>query len=202
VRLDAILARLVKGLALVGALVWPVMPKTGEEMWLRLGLDPQSMTHDRTIISKLLTHQRPIVAGSAFFPRLEGEDSKKSSKISQESQEAEKPKLPDGLISIEEFKRLDLRVAEILSAEKLKKSTKLVKLKLSLGDSERVIVAGIGTHFQPEELVGRQVIIIANLAPAKLMGVESKGMVLAASNDTELVLLTVSSKIAPGSKVS
>jgi methionyl-tRNA synthetase len=200
-RLDVVLSRLIKGLALVGALVWPVMPKTGQEMWSRLGLDPAAITYDRAVINKLLAHQKPIESGAAFFPRLDAQESKNVSDSSKDSHQDEQAQAKP-VVSIDEFKRLDLRVAEILSAERIKKSKKLIKFKISLGDGERVIVAGIGEHFQPEELVGRKVIIVANLAPVKLMGVESNGMILAASTDAELTLLTVGSKIDNGAKVS
>ena len=88
-------------------------------------------------------------------------------------------------ITIDDFFRADLRVAQILEAENVPKSKKLIKMKVTTGDSERQIVAGIATKYTPEELVGRKVVIVANLQPAKLMGIESNGMVLAASIDGE-----------------
>jgi methionyl-tRNA synthetase len=109
-------------------------------------------------------------------------------------------------ITIDEFRRLDLRVAEVLAAEAVPKSNKLLKLRVSLGTEERTIVAGMAKHFRPEDMVGRLVIVAANLAPAKLMGLTSQGMVLAASlkapGGEELALLTPAAPIAPGSRVS
>lgn len=104
-------------------------------------------------------------------------------------------------ITIDEFMKIDLRVAEIRAAEKVEKSKKLLKLSVFDGTSERTLVAGIATKYTPEELVGRKVVIVANLQPAKLMGVESNGMVLAASIDGEPSLLSVDPSVPAGTKV-
>src|SRR5205807_5885170 len=104
-------------------------------------------------------------------------------------------------ISIDQFMGIDLRVAEVRAAERVPKSKKLIKMTIFTGDEERTIVAGIGTKYTPEELVGRKVVIVANLQPAKLMGIESNGMVLAASIDGEPSLLAVDSAVPPGTKV-
>jgi len=97
--------------------------------------------------------------------------------------------------------QIDLRVAEVRAAERVPKSKKLIKMSIFTGDEERTIVAGIGTKYMPEELVGRKVVIVANLQPAKLMGVESNGMVLAASIDGEPSLLAVDPSVPAGTKV-
>ncbi|GBD33803.1 Methionine--tRNA ligase [bacterium HR34] len=105
-------------------------------------------------------------------------------------------------INLDDFSKLDLRVGKILEAEKIENSEKLVKLQVSLGDEERQIIAGIGKSYLPEELVGRLVVVLANLEPKKLMGYESQGMILAASDETGLPsLLTVDKQISPGSKI-
>jgi methionyl-tRNA synthetase len=96
---------------------------------------------------------------------------------------------------------IDLRVAEVRTAERVPKSKKLIQMTVFTGDAERTIVAGIGTKYEPEELVGRKVVIVANLQPAKLMGVESNGMVLAASIDGEPSLLSVDAAVPAGTKV-
>ena len=96
---------------------------------------------------------------------------------------------------------IDLRVADVRAAERVPKSKKLIKMSVFTGDDERTIVAGIGTKYTPEELVGRKVVIVANLQPAKLMGVESNGMVLAASIDGEPSLLAVDANVPAGTKV-
>ncbi|MEA2237604.1 MAG: methionyl-tRNA synthetase [Thermoanaerobaculia bacterium] len=104
-------------------------------------------------------------------------------------------------INIEQFMAIDLRVAGVLAAERVPKSKKLMKMTVSTGDEERTIVAGIAAKYTPEELVGRKIIIVANLQPAKLMGVESNGMVLAASIDGEPSLLSVDAAVPAGTKV-
>jgi methionyl-tRNA synthetase len=110
---------------------------------------------------------------------------------------------PPGLakISIDQFMEIDLRVAEVRSAERVPKSKKLIRMSVFTGDEERTIVAGIGTKYTPEELVGRKIVVVANLQPAKLMGVESNGMVLAASMDGEPSLLSVDPDVPAGTKV-
>ncbi|HYI08055.1 MAG TPA: methionine--tRNA ligase [Thermoanaerobaculia bacterium] len=104
-------------------------------------------------------------------------------------------------ISIDQFMETDLRVAEIRAAERVPKSKKLIRMSVFDGTDERTIVAGIGTKYAPEELVGRKVVIVANLQPAKLMGIESNGMVLAASMDGEPSLLSVDPGVPAGTKV-
>jgi methionyl-tRNA synthetase len=104
-------------------------------------------------------------------------------------------------ITIDQFMETDLRVAEIRAAERVPKSKKLIKMTVFTGEDERTIVAGIGTKYAPEELVGRKVVIVANLQPAKLMGIESNGMVLAASIGGEPSLLSVDADVPAGTKV-
>jgi methionyl-tRNA synthetase len=104
-------------------------------------------------------------------------------------------------ISIDQFFEIDLRVAEVRAAENVPKSKKLIKLTLWTGDAERTVVAGIATAYKPEELVGRKIVIVANLQPARLMGIESNGMVLAASINGEASLLSVEPSVPAGTKV-
>ena len=107
-----------------------------------------------------------------------------------------------GVITFDDFKKLDLRVAEITAAEKINKSDRLLKLTV-LAPEERTVVAGIAEYYTPEELIGRKVIMVANLKPAKLMGVTSHGMILAAKNvDGRLALSSLAESVTPGSKVS
>jgi methionyl-tRNA synthetase len=109
----------------------------------------------------------------------------------------------DSQITIEDFAKLDLRVARIVSAEAVEKSNKLLKLTLEVGDETRQVVSGIAKYYAPEQLVGKTVILVANLKPAKLMGIVSEGMILAATDDKgNLALLTVDQDIASGSKIS
>ena len=106
------------------------------------------------------------------------------------------------MISIEEFRKLELKVATIKRAEPHPNADKLLVLQIDLGSEERQIVAGIRGHYAPEELVGKQVVVVANLETAKLRGVESQGMRLAASDGDRIVILTPEKKVAPGAKIS
>ncbi|MDD5673016.1 MAG: methionine--tRNA ligase [Chitinivibrionales bacterium] len=112
----------------------------------------------------------------------------------------EPPLAPE--IDISEFGKTDLRVATIVAAERVKKSDKLLKLQVDLGAEKRQVVAGIGKFYEPEKLIGKQVVIVANLKPAKLMGETSQGMVLAAKDGDKLVLLSSEVLVANGSKIS
>ncbi|MDR1044816.1 MAG: methionine--tRNA ligase [Candidatus Adiutrix sp.] len=221
--LQGVLRRLIVGLGVVGALIWPVMPKTGEEIWRRLGLKPEDMSLDLGRIYELLDAPgRRLAPGEPLFPRVEfggekaatkaesardqsaGTETAKGEAVPKKAAKSDIP--PAESISFEEFKRLDLRVAEVVAAERVPKSDKLLKLTIKVGDSERIIVAGMGKHYTPEEITGRSVIIVANLAPAKLMGITSEGMVLAAARregDGEILsLLTTAAPMPSGIRVS
>lgn len=106
------------------------------------------------------------------------------------------------MVTIEEFRKIDLRVATVKSAEAHPNADRLLVVTVDLGSEERRIVAGIREHYQPEELVGRQVVVVANLETAKLRGVESEGMLLAASDEGRIVVLVPEKVVAPGAKVS
>lgn len=119
----------------------------------------------------------------------------------KDTTEAENARTP--LISFGDFQKIQLRVAQISEAERIEKSEKLVKLQVSLGDEQRQIVAGIAKHYTPEQLVGRKIVVVANLKPVKLMGEKSEGMLLAASDEQgNLALLEVDPIITAGSSVS
>ena len=125
-------------------------------------------------------------------------------KMNTDTQDDESNDLPGILsqVSIDDFAKLDLRVAKVISCEKVKKSSKLLKLQLDIGIETRQVVSGIAKYYTPDELVGKKVIMIANLKPAKLMGIESQGMILAASNENQLVLATIDKDVPVGTKLS
>jgi len=106
------------------------------------------------------------------------------------------------MITFDDFKKIDLRVARVEKAERVEGSEKLVRLEISLGDETRQIVAGIGKRYEPDNLSGKNIIIVANLEPKTLMGLESQGMLLAASNkEGESILLTTMEEVAVGSEI-
>ena len=106
-----------------------------------------------------------------------------------------------GPIGIEEFQKIHLRVGKVETAEKVPGSEKLLKLTVDIGTEKRQVVAGIAKRYQPEDLIGKKVIVVANLKPAKLMGIESQGMILAAGGKDVLSLATFLEDVPPGSKV-
>jgi len=105
------------------------------------------------------------------------------------------------MISFKEFKKLDLRVGKIIEAERVEGADKLLKLKVDLGEEERQLVAGIAKFYQPENLIGRELIVVANLEPKTLMGIESQGMLLAASVEGRPVILEPDEEVPPGTKI-
>jgi len=116
--------------------------------------------------------------------------------------EASIEKKQDELISYDDFMKTKLKVAEILSAEKITKSKKLMKLKVMLDDGERQLVAGIAEHYNPEDLIGKKVVVVANLQPAKLMGEESNGMILAVDKESGgLQVIIVDNSVKIGTRV-
>ena len=132
------------------------------------------------------------------FPRIEVEKPKESPQLKKKENKVE-----NNLISIEDFAKVELRTAEVLKAEKVENADKLLKLQIQLGDEKRQIVAGIAEHYQPEELEGKIIVVAANLQPAKIRGIESNGMLLAASKNDSVIVLTVDDpSIGSGAKVS
>jgi methionyl-tRNA synthetase len=139
----------------------------------------------------------PVERLSGLFPRIDtNAPAAASAPGGPAASAAEAPR-----ISIDEFKRLDLRVAEVVSAEPVPKSKKLLKLTIRLGEETRTLVAGIAEHYRPDALVGRKVVVVANLEPATLMGVTSNGMVLAGSAGEALALLALDRDLPSGAKV-
>ena len=193
-RLDTVLYTLLETLRLIALTLEPIMPQTVDKMQEALGISGQNLETDARW--GLMPPGTAIKAGKPLFPRL-----KKAEKMQEQSAEKKKQPVDDGMITFDQFQKLDLRVGVIVAAEKIKKSDRLLKLTVKAPE-ERTIVAGIAEHYAPEEVIGKQVIIVANLKPAKLMGVESHGMVLAAKNDDRLLLSAVSDNVEPGSKVS
>jgi len=105
------------------------------------------------------------------------------------------------MITYEDFKKLDIRIGEIISAEKIENSDKLIKLKIDIGDEKRQVVAGIAASYSPKELIGKQIPVLVNLEPRKLMGIESQGMILAADFDNKPILLHPDKKVPAGSPI-
>lgn len=192
--LDAVLYHLCEGLRITAIMAEPVIPIAAEKIWNQLGLTDFKSALLTDAVWGGLPDGIQTKKGEQIFPRIEIEETKeeaasapaKAAPAAEVKKEEAEEALPQ--ISIDDFFKTDLRVAEILTAENVKKSKKLIKMTVSLGTETRTVVSGIAQYYKPEDLVGKHVIFVANLKPAKLMGIESQGMVLAASKDGELVV--------------
>ncbi|HJW93297.1 MAG TPA: methionine--tRNA ligase subunit beta, partial [Thermoanaerobaculia bacterium] len=201
---DNALARIIwnclEALRIAFVMVAPVMPQIAAEGLSRIGSDGDFTSS--ALAWGCLPNGVPLRSGDALFPVIDAAaflEKKMEPTPPVETTEAAPPDLAK--ISIDQFMQTELRVAEVRAAERVPKSKKLIRMSIFTGDDERTIVAGIGTKYTPEELVGRKVVIVANLQPAKLMGIESNGMVLAASIDGEPSLLSVDPSVPAGTRV-
>jgi methionyl-tRNA synthetase len=199
--LDAFLYRLLEGVRLVAVLAGPVMPRAASRILAMLGQSSSEPTPADLAWGGLVSGA-PLGVVEPLFPRLEKEKTVPEPTTPSSPSAAAPAASPAAAgIDIADFARVDLRVARVLEAEKIAGSKKLVRLQVDLGDEKRQVVAGIAEAYAPEALVGRTVVLVANLKPAKLMGVESNGMVLAASVDGKAVLCGFDVDVAPGTKV-
>ena len=209
-RLDTVLYHLGETLRILALLVKSFMPETGDKMWAQLGISQaiESCRFEDTAWGGLQPGTK-VVKGDPIFPRIDPEELaevEEASSVAETKQEtadntvketaAAKP-----LVSIEDFAKLDLRVAEIKAAEPVPGADRLLKLTVSVGEEERQIVAGIAQHYTPDALVGKRIVVVANLKPAKLRGVLSEGMLLAASTEGSLGLVTVERDLPSGAQV-
>ncbi|PIE72826.1 MAG: methionine--tRNA ligase [Deltaproteobacteria bacterium] len=206
-RLDSVLYTVLEGLRFLTLVLQPIMPRATGKMSKGLGLTADSLAsfEEHGVWGGLAAGTR-LAETEALFPRLEKQKETKATRKQPETKQQQgKAAATDGLISFDQFREMELRVAEIVAAEPVKNSKRLYKLVVKAPE-QRVIVAGIAEHYRCEELLGKKVVVVANLKPAKLMGILSEGMVLAAKEKTEsgerLVLATVDGEIAPGSFVA
>jgi len=186
-----------ESLRIVWVMMAPFMPHTSREALTRLGANPD----DNSFAWGGLASNVEVKVTDPIFPRADAATYIGAESSGGQAPSPVQPQATSEKISIDQFMQTELRVAEVRAAERVPKSKKLIKMTIFTGDDERTIVAGIGTKYTPEELVGRKVVIVANLQPAKLMGVESNGMVLAASIDGEPSLLSVDPSVPAGTKV-
>ncbi len=216
--LDSVLYTVAEGLRIVAILVAPVMPRSASEMWKRLGVagDVGAASLEHVHWGEL----RPghaVVRGEPLFPRIDKAAYLKDATVRKEANmEAPKsvPAAPEAgtaapagapgaaEIAIDEFTRVELRTAKVVAAERLQGADKLLKLTVDIGTGTRTIVAGIAARYAPETLVGRTIVVVANLKAARLRGVVSQGMLLAASDDTgQPHILTTDEPVPPGWRV-
>ena len=196
-QLEAVLRNLLEGLRVISGLIYPVMPDTAAKMQKHLGLDSEEPFYllDRIRIWKSIKPGVQLPKSVVLFPRIEPAETNAAA--------ADKPGKADmnpaikQEITLEEFSKIDLRVATVVNAERIPKAKKVLKLEVDLG-RKRTIVAGIAENYTPEELIGKQIIIVANLKPAKLMGVVSNGMLIAAVDDSGPTVAVLDKPVSPG----
>ncbi len=210
-RLSAVLYNLSECLRLLSQVLEPVIPQTAARMQAVFGLN-QTVETEMNLQSGsawgLLVPGTQLGETPQLFPRIDKKKMNAKASVGKKTKKKKASKqasTDEPMVDFNQFKELDLRVAEIVKAEPIKKSDRLLKLTVKAPE-ERVVVAGIAEYYQPEELIGRQVIIVANLKPVKLMGVTSHGMVLAAAQGTgdnkRLVLSAIAKRVEPGSPVA
>ena len=187
------IVRLLKGITL---LLLPFIPETSWKMWKQLGFGEEisKITLSSESVLWELEPGLKVTAPSPIFPRIE-------KKVKKEEKEPESVPKETSLISIDEFKKIDLRVGKIVSAQKIPKSEKLLKLEVDIGNEKRTVLAGIAQSYEPEKLIGKRIVVVANLKPAKLLGIESQGMLLAASDGAGVKIVTFEEEVEPGAKV-
>ena len=220
-RLKTVLYVLAECVRFAAVLISPFMPGTPGRIYAQLGLsDEKLMTWDSLKAFGGLTEGTKVCKGDALFPRIDikkdlaelnGEDEQpqKPEKKPEKKQKSEKKQdtpLPEGCISFGDFEKVKLRVARVIACERVEKSDKLLKFRLSLGDEERTVLSGIAKFHTPEELIGAKLILLANLAPRKIMGIESQGMLLSAVKKNEdgsetLRLLRADDSMPDGSEI-
>lgn len=185
-------------LRIVSIMLYPIMPDKMQELRSGFGLNESTLTLDNARIFFELKPGTIIRYKDALFPRID------AGKVAPDAKSVpSKQKSSVGtLLDISEFGKLDLRVATVLEAQQVRGANKLLKLRIDLGNETRQIVAGIAEYYKPEELAGLKIIVVINLKPAVIRGVESNGMLLAAQSGKDLVLLTTDKDIQPGAKVS
>lgn len=188
-----------KSLALISS---PIIPETSQKIWEMLGQEGRvEALHLEKALDRPIATENQLPEPQVLFEKIENEAIEAElAKLGSSNEESNVEPLKDQ-ITFDDFSKIDLRVATILEATAVPKSKKLIQLLVDVGFEKRTVVAGISNYYKPTELVGKKVVVVANLKPAKLMGVESQGMVLAGKLDKALELAEFSS-VPPGSVVS
>ncbi|MEK4698045.1 methionine--tRNA ligase [Solibacillus sp. FSL R7-0668] len=209
-KLAAVMNCLAESLRHIAVMIQPFMTNTPKQIFEQLGLDEKLLAWDtiETFGNIIPQNIKVVEKGTPIFPRLDveveveyiREQMKGSVKtVEEEAPAVEAPQTEE--ITIDDFMKVDLRVATVLACEPVAKAKKLLKLQVDLGYEQRQVVSGIAEHYKPEELIGKKVIVVANLKPVNLRGELSQGMILAGSHDGVLTLATVDPKLANGAQV-
>jgi methionyl-tRNA synthetase len=189
----------------LAVLMFPVMPRKAADIWRQLGC-PEAIDAARLEDLDPWGQMKPglrVQPGAPVFPRIEAPalDEPTEKPTDTDSKEHGMPQDETETIPFDTFQKIQLRVARIRAAERVAGADRLLKLQVSLGDEQRQLVAGVAQHYTPEDLVGRQIVVVANLQPATIRGVESQGMLLAASDGDTLALLGPDAEVPDGTGV-
>lgn len=206
-RLACVLYNLLETIRIVSTLLSAFMPTTMPIVWEQIGANADDVTYESTAAFGKLPKTVTVHKGNIIFPRIdvEKEIDELNKLIGSQKEEAKpetKPEKPENvaLIGIDDFAKVELRFAEITACEPVKKAKKLLKLTLNDGFGERTVASGIAKYYKPDELVGKKIILVANLKPAVLCGVESQGMILAGENGDDVKVIFVDG-LPAGSKI-
>jgi methionyl-tRNA synthetase len=215
--LSQVLFDIAEAVRIAALLLLPVMPRSGGEILRRVG-EPKASSDVTLDDAAWSEGERIVVKGPAMWPRVETNQKPRrvavedqgrapspesSSASGQSAVPSAQPPVPaPERITIDDFMKVELRTAKVLAAEKVPNSRKLIKLAVEVGTEQRTLVAGIADAYEPEQLLGRTVVVVFNLKPAKLMGIESDGMVLAASPEGgKPTLVGFDVDVPPGTRV-
>ncbi len=207
--LGNVMAHLAESLRRIAILLKPFLTKAPKEIFTQLNIDKDDLTSWESLSDfGIIPEGTKIVKGNPIFPRLDLNEEVEFIKMKMQGSapQKEEPKQeevkPDSEeITIDDFMKVDLRVAQVIHAEPVKKADKLLKLQLDLGYEKRQVVSGIAQYYKPEELIGRKVVCVTNLKPVKLRGELSQGMILAGSKDGSLSLATIAESLPLGARV-
>lgn len=203
-RLGTVMYTLAESIRFATVLVSPFMPTVLDKVFAQLGIAGQKELATWASVQSwgAIPAGTKINRGEPIFPRIDWEGKKAAAAKGEPEPARVKEPVPGvAEISIEDFAKVDLRVAQVLAAQRVEGTDKLMELKVQVGAEERTIVAGIAKYYSPEELTGKKIVIVANLKPAKLRGILSQGMLLAASTEDQLAVLTLDRDIPTGAKV-
>lgn len=212
--LGSVMVHLAESLRRIAVLLQPFLTRSPQQIFDQLGIEGDSLTSWESLSEfGIIPSGIKVVKGNPLFPRLEIAEEVEFIKAEmqgpaapapeqEQQREEKKEEVPETEeISIDEFMKIDLRIAEVLHAEQVKKADKLLKLQLDLGYEKRQVVSGIAEYYKPEELIGRKVICVTNLKPVKLRGELSQGMILAGKTDGTLSLASVDQNLPNGTKI-
>ncbi|NSL52874.1 methionine--tRNA ligase [Calidifontibacillus erzurumensis] len=211
--LASVMCHLAESLRFISIMLQPFLTRTPKKIWEQLGILGEQLTSWESLYQfGILPSGVKVKKGEPIFPRLDTEKEVEAIKQDMQPPATKTETAPEtdkkeekgseiDEITIDDFMKVDLRVAEVIKAEKIKKADKLLKLQLDLGDEKRQVVSGIAEYYSPEELVGQKVICVTNLKPVKLRGELSQGMILAGKTDGTLKVATIDSSIPNGTKI-